>query len=108
MQLQPEEVDLFNASVSWVSEGGMYKASLEGRNITDVSYVANGVQLASPTAPSITGYIGEPRVWMLRVGVTFSRTIPKGSPPPSKRSRAEAAGGGPSSTGVTEWRHAVV
>lgn len=68
---QPEQVDLFNASVSWVSESGMYKASLEGRNITDESYVANGVQLASPTAPSITGYIGEPRVWMLRLGVTF-------------------------------------
>jgi outer membrane receptor protein involved in Fe transport len=64
-------VDLFNASVAWMSENGMYKASLEARNITDESYIANGVQLASPTAPSITGYIGEPRVWMLRLGVTF-------------------------------------
>lgn len=68
---QPAQVDLFNASVAWMSENGMYKASLEARNITDESYIANGVQLASPTAPSITGYIGEPRVWMLRLGVTF-------------------------------------
>jgi hypothetical protein len=31
----------------------------------------NGVQLASPTAPQITGYPNEPRTIMFRLGVSF-------------------------------------
>jgi len=68
---QPEQADLFNASVSWVDPSGMYKASIEGRNITDAHYIMNGVQLASPTAPQITGYPNEPRTILFRVGVNF-------------------------------------
>jgi len=68
---QPEQADIFNASISWISPSGMYRAAIEGRNITDEHYIMNGVQLASPTAPQITGYPNEPRVVLLRLGVSF-------------------------------------
>ena len=68
---QPEQADIFNASISWVDLSGTYKASLESRNITDAHYIMNGVQLANPTSPQITGYPNEPRTVMFRVGVNF-------------------------------------
>jgi len=68
---QPEQADIFNASISWADPSGRYKAALEGRNIADSHYIMNGVQLASPTAPQITGYPNEPRTIMFRVGVNF-------------------------------------
>jgi iron complex outermembrane recepter protein len=68
---QPEQADIFNASISWVDPSNTYKASIESRNITDAHYIMNGVQLASPTAPQITGYPNEPRTVMFRVGVNF-------------------------------------
>jgi iron complex outermembrane recepter protein len=68
---QPEQADLFNASIAWVSEDGKYKAALEGRNIANSHLIMNGVQLASPTAPQITGYPNDPRTLMFRLGVTF-------------------------------------
>jgi len=68
---QPEQADLFNASIAWVDPSGAYKASIEGRNITDAHLIMNGVQLASPTAPQITGYPNEPRTIMFRLGVSF-------------------------------------
>jgi iron complex outermembrane receptor protein len=68
---QPEQADIFNASISWLDPSGMYKAAIEGRNITNAHYIMNGVQLASPTAPQITGYPNEPRTIMFRLGVSF-------------------------------------
>lgn len=68
---QPEQADIFNASISWVDPTGTYKAALESRNITDAHYIMNGVQLAHPTSPQITGYPNEPRTVMFRVGVNF-------------------------------------
>ncbi len=68
---QPEQADIINASISWVDASNTYKASLESRNVTDAHYIMNGVQLASPSGPSITGYPNEPRTIMFRVGVNF-------------------------------------
>src|SRR6185369_9370293 len=31
---QPEQADIFNASISWLDPSGTYKAAIEGRNIT--------------------------------------------------------------------------
>jgi iron complex outermembrane receptor protein len=68
---QPQQADLFNASLGWVSPNGMYKAVLEGRNLTNAHLIMNGVQLASPTAPQITGYPNNPRTVLFRLGVQF-------------------------------------
>jgi len=68
---QPEQADIFNASIAWVDPSGMYKAALEARNVTNAHYIMNGVQLASPTAPQITGYPNEPRTILFRLGVSF-------------------------------------
>lgn len=68
---QPEQADLFNASIAWVDDAGTYKAAIEARNLLDDHYIMNGVQLASPTAPQITGYPNEPRTIMFRLGVNF-------------------------------------
>ncbi|MEO7773390.1 MAG: TonB-dependent receptor [Steroidobacteraceae bacterium] len=68
---QPEQADLYNASIAWVSPEGMYKAALEGRNITNAHLIMNGVQLAGPAGPQITGYPNNPRTVMFRLGVQF-------------------------------------
>ena len=68
---QPEQADIFNASITWLDSSGTYRASIEARNLADSHYIMNGVQLASATAPSITGYPNEPRTIMFRVGMTF-------------------------------------
>ncbi|HVY82957.1 MAG TPA: TonB-dependent receptor [Steroidobacteraceae bacterium] len=68
---QPEQADIFNVSISWVDPSGRYKAAVESRNVTNAHYIMNGVQLASPTAPQITGYPNDPRTVMFRLGVMF-------------------------------------
>ncbi|MEP7311563.1 MAG: TonB-dependent receptor [Pseudomonadota bacterium] len=68
---QPEQADLYNASVAWLSSNGMYKAALEGRNITNAHLIMNGVQLAGAAGPQITGYPNNPRTVMFRLGVQF-------------------------------------
>jgi iron complex outermembrane recepter protein len=68
---QPQQASLFNASLSWVDASARYKAAIEVRNLTDAHYIMNGVQLASPTAPQVTGYPNDPRTIMGRIGVSF-------------------------------------
>lgn len=68
---QPEQMDIFNASVAWVDDAGRYKASIESRNLTNSHKIMNGVQLAGVNGPQITGYPNEPRTVMFRVGVNF-------------------------------------
>jgi len=68
---QPQQASLFNASLAWIDPSGMYKAALEVRNLGNAHYIMNGVQLASPTAPQVTGYPNDPRTIMLRLGVNF-------------------------------------
>lgn len=68
---QPQQADLFNASIAWLSPDGRYKAALEGRNIANTHLIMNGVQLAGAAGPQITGYPNEPRTIMFRLGATF-------------------------------------
>jgi iron complex outermembrane receptor protein len=69
--VQTDAVDLYNGAISWSDENDHWRVSLDGRNLTDKHYVLAGLQLASPVRPAVTGYINDPRVILLRVGVTF-------------------------------------
>lgn len=69
--VQTQAVDLYNASIGWISPDTRWNVSLEGRNLADKHYVLAGLQLSHPTTPAVTGYVNEPRQVVLRVGVNF-------------------------------------
>ncbi|MBX3564182.1 MAG: TonB-dependent receptor [Sphingomonas sp.] len=69
--VQTAPLDLFNGSIGWRSEDRVWSVSLEGRNLADKRYVLAGLLSANATRPAVTGYVGEPRQVMLRVGVSF-------------------------------------
>lgn len=69
--VQTPVLNLFNASIAWRSEDGKWDVSLEGRNITNKSYVHAGLLRSHPVQPAVTGYIGDPRQLMLRIGYSY-------------------------------------
>ena len=69
--VQTPVTKLFNASVAWDSPDGHWTVLLEGKNLTDQQYVLAGLQLASPVRPTITGYVGDPRVVDIRLRARF-------------------------------------
>jgi iron complex outermembrane receptor protein len=69
--VQTEAVDLYDGSIAWTDENNRWRVSLEGKNLANKHYVLAGLQLASPITPAVTGYINDPRVVVLRVGVNF-------------------------------------
>lgn len=70
-EVQTEPLDLFNGSIAWRSDDRRWSASLEGRNLTNKHYVHAGLLSANAVRPSVTGYIGEPRQIMFRIGYAF-------------------------------------
>ncbi|RVT93317.1 TonB-dependent receptor [Sphingomonas crocodyli] len=69
--VQTPKLNLFNASVAWRSDDGRWNASLEGRNLANKSFVQAGLLSANAVRPIVTGYVGEPRQVMARVGFSF-------------------------------------
>ena len=69
--VQTPVIDLLNASVAWTSPDGHWSVALEGKNLTDNHYVLDGLQLASPVVPTVTGYPGDPRMLDIRIGAKF-------------------------------------
>ncbi|MGH8137126.1 MAG: TonB-dependent receptor [Steroidobacteraceae bacterium] len=69
--VQTYPVTLYDASITWNDSSGHYRVSLDAKNLANKHYVLAGLQLASPVRPSVTGYINDPRVILLRVGVNF-------------------------------------
>jgi iron complex outermembrane receptor protein len=64
-------INLINASINWNSEDNHYTVALEGKNLLDNRYSLDGLQLASPTRPTVTAYPGPPRMVDIRLGVKF-------------------------------------
>lgn len=69
--MQTDPASIYNATVSWTSPDGHWRAAVEGRNLTNKHYVLAGLQLASSVRPAVTGYINDPRVVLLRLGIDF-------------------------------------
>jgi iron complex outermembrane receptor protein len=64
-------VSIYDASISWTDPDERWRIAIDGKNITNKHYVLAGLQLASPVRPSVTGYINDPRVVLLRATVNF-------------------------------------
>lgn len=64
-------LNLFNASVRWVDDSNRWHASLEGRNLTNKSYVEHGYTSSNRISPGVVGYLGAPRETWVRVGYSF-------------------------------------
>lgn len=69
--VQTPVIELINASVNWTSADGRWTVAFEGKNLANNHYVLDGLQLASPIVPTVTGYPGDPRMFDVRVGVKF-------------------------------------
>ena len=69
--VQTYPVTIYNASLVWTDSEGHWRTALEVTNLTDKHYVVAGLQLASPTTPSVTGYVNDPRVLLARVDYTY-------------------------------------
>jgi iron complex outermembrane recepter protein len=69
--VQTEAVDIYDGSIAWTDDANRWRVSLEGKNLANKHYVLAGLQLASPVQPAVTGYINDPRVVLLRIGVNF-------------------------------------
>jgi iron complex outermembrane receptor protein len=69
--VQTVPVSLYDASISWTDPNERWRIAVDGKNITNKHYVLAGLQLASPVRPSVTGYINDPRVVLLRATVNF-------------------------------------
>ncbi|WP_338425929.1 TonB-dependent receptor [Sphingopyxis kveilinensis] len=69
--VQTAPLDLFNASVGWRSDDDHWSLSVEGRNLANKRYLVAGLLSANPVQPAVTGYPGEPRQVMFRVGYSF-------------------------------------
>lgn len=69
--VQTAPLDLFNGSVSWRSADSLWNVSIEGRNLADKRYVLAGLLSSNPIRPAVTGYVGDPRQVMLRIGYSF-------------------------------------
>ena len=69
--VQTYPVTIYNASLIWNDAEGHWRSSLEVTNLTDKHYVVAGLQLSSPVAPSVTGYVNDPRVILVRLDYDF-------------------------------------
>ena len=69
--VQTYPVTIYNASLIWNDPSGHWRTALEVTNLTDKHYVVAGLQLSSPTIPSVTGYVNDPRVIDVRVDYDF-------------------------------------
>lgn len=65
------ELNLFNASIRWVSPMSSWSVSLEGRNLTNKHYASAGYASSNPISPGFVAYMGNPRETWLRVGYSF-------------------------------------
>ncbi len=68
---QTPVIQLVNASVDWTTPDGHWTIALEGKNLANNHYVLDGLQLSSPTVPTVTGYPGDPRMIDVRVAARF-------------------------------------
>jgi iron complex outermembrane receptor protein len=69
--VQTLPVSIYDASISWTDPDERWRIALDGKNIANKHYVLAGLQLANPVRPSVTGYINDPRVILLRATVNF-------------------------------------
>ncbi|MBP02337.1 MAG: hypothetical protein CMM25_05975 [Rhodospirillaceae bacterium] len=61
-------IDLVNASVSYQPDGGKWKATLSGKNLTGEDYSKIGLVLAVPNG---VRFVNEPTTWGLRLAVNL-------------------------------------
>jgi iron complex outermembrane receptor protein len=69
--VQTYPVTIYNASLIWNDSDARWRVALECTNLTNKHYVVAGLQLASPAIPSVTGYVNDPRVIMVRADYQF-------------------------------------
>ena len=69
--VQTAPLDLFNGSIGWRSDDRTWSFSIEGRNLANKRYLVAGLLSANATRPAVTGYPGEPRQVLFRVGFSF-------------------------------------
>ncbi|MDE2450901.1 MAG: TonB-dependent receptor, partial [Gammaproteobacteria bacterium] len=69
--VQTYPVTIYNASLIWNDYDAHWRVALECTNLTNKHYVVAGLQLASPTIPSVTGYVNDPRLILVRADYQF-------------------------------------
>jgi iron complex outermembrane receptor protein len=68
---QTSAIHLFNAALNWTSPDKHYFVALEGKNLFNIHYSLDGLQLSSAVRPTVTAYPGDPRMADIRFGVKF-------------------------------------
>ncbi len=69
--VQTPKLSLFDASVAWESPDDHWRISLEARNLFNKHYILQGLQLSNAVRSSVSGYPGDPRMVVVRIGANF-------------------------------------